>query len=203
LSCANRKPERWSPCPRIATCSLHARLEERSGGMLLVPSPTGRPCLRRNFSRKWTRRCVAWHCDEPAPYSAKAGRAAPPAARSLDTRSISASRSSTRICRAGLRWRSPQRPPGKPPRMHTGRHPPRAPAKRKGTDQYRAFDHRSPNTKSCYLRLNECFPTRRRFDSHVRFQDALVCMFAAFCGVRLIGLHRGGRGGARRRLIRL
>jgi hypothetical protein len=23
------------------------------------------------------------------------------------------------------------------------------------------------NTKSCYLRLNECFPTRRRFDSRL------------------------------------
>ncbi len=62
------------PAHRDLLPLLHARLEERSGGMLLVPSPTGRPCLRRNFSRKWTRRCVAWHCDEPAPYSAKAGR---------------------------------------------------------------------------------------------------------------------------------
>ena len=32
---------------------LKERLSEKSGGMLLVPSPRGRPWPRRNFSRKW------------------------------------------------------------------------------------------------------------------------------------------------------
>lgn len=32
---------------------LRARLADKSGGLLLVSSPTGRPWSRRNFSRKW------------------------------------------------------------------------------------------------------------------------------------------------------
>ena len=32
---------------------LRARLADPAGGLLLVPSPTGRPWLRRNFSRAW------------------------------------------------------------------------------------------------------------------------------------------------------
>ena len=79
-------------------------------------------------------------------------RAAPPAARSLDTRSISASSHPDTYLPRRTEVAIAATPPGKQGRMHTGRHPPRAPAKRKGTNWGpRAFDHRSPNTKSCYL----------------------------------------------------
>ena len=40
---------------------IRARMADLRGGMLLVPSPTGRPWLRRNFSRAWdaTRRAAS------------------------------------------------------------------------------------------------------------------------------------------------
>lgn len=41
------------PTHRDLVPLLQARLEDKTGGMLLVPSPTGRPWAFRNFARKW------------------------------------------------------------------------------------------------------------------------------------------------------